>query len=152
MERLTDALLRRLDGRDLAHRHGESMRLSTVDADGWPHGAELSEAEAVAVDAATVNLCTWPGSGTAANLRRSGQATLLIAEAGALWELRLRVEERPAPPGAPALAYFRGSVESVREHRAKYAEVTCGPRYQLHDADAVLPRWEAQVAALRMLA
>ena len=152
MERLTDALLRRLDGRDLAVRHGESMRLATVDADGWPHGAELSEAEAVAVDASTVNLCVWPGSGTAANLRRAGRATLSIAEAGALWEVRLRVRECPAPNGAPALAYFRGTVESVREHRAKYAEVTSGQRYRLHDAEAVLPRWEAQVAALRVLA
>ncbi|MFM7797408.1 MAG: pyridoxamine 5'-phosphate oxidase family protein [Planctomycetota bacterium] len=152
MERLTDALLRRLDGRDLAHRHGESMRLATVDADGWPHGAELSEGEVLAVDATSLRLCAWPASSTTANLRRTGLATLVLAEAGALWEVRLRAEERHAPPGAPELAYFAAQVESVREHRAKYAEVTSGPRYRLHDADAVLPRWEAQVTALRMLA
>lgn len=152
MNRLPDALLRRLDGRDLAGRHGESMRLATVDADGWPHGAELSEGEVLAVDAASLRLCTWPGSGTAANLRRTGLAALALVEGGSLWEVRLRARERPVPPGAPELAYFEAAVESVREHRAKYAEVTSGPRYRLHDPSSVLPRWEAQVAALRALA
>lgn len=152
MNRLPDALVQRLDGRDLAGRHGESMRLSTVDADGWPHGAEISEGEVIAVDGASVRLCAWPGSGTAANLRRTGVATLAIAEGGALWEVRLRLRECPAPPGAPELAYFAATVESAREHRAKYAEVTSGPRYRLNDPSAVLPRWEAQVAALRALA
>ena len=128
------------------------MRLATVDADGWPCGAELSEGEVLAVTAASLRLCTWPGSGTAANLRRTGLATLALAEGGALWEVRLRARERPAPPGAPELAYFEAEVESVREHRAKYAEVTSGPRYRLHDPSSVLPRWEAQVAALRALA
>ena len=152
MDRLPEALVRRLDGTGLAERHGESMRLCTVDADGWPHGAELSEGEVLAADDREVRLCLWPASGTSANLRRAGRATLVLAQEGALWELRLRTVERPAPDGAPALAYFLGKVESVREHRAKYAEVTSGPRYRLHEPSEVLPRWEAQVAALRRLA
>lgn len=152
MDRLPDALVRRLDGTGLEERHGESMRLCTVDADGWPHGAELSEAEVLAVGDRELRLCVWPASGTTANLRRSGRATLVLAHGGAVWEVRMQAAERPAPEAAPDLAYFRGTVESVREHRAKYAEVTSGTRYRLHDPSSVLPRWEAQVAALRRMA
>jgi hypothetical protein len=42
-------------------------------------------------------------------------------------------------------------VESVQEHRAKYAEVTAGVSYRLHSPDEVLARWEAQLDALRRL-
>jgi len=140
-----------LDGTDLRIRAGQAFRLSTVDAEGWPHGAQVSVGEVLAADPHTLHLCLWPGSGSTANLRRDGRATLSMALDGALWEIRLHAAAATPPVGAPELAYFRAAVESVQEHRAKYAEVTAGVSYRLHSPDEVLARWEAQLDALRRL-
>ncbi len=45
---LPDALLRYLDGSDLLHKT-QALRLSTVDAAGWPHAALLSAGDVLAV-------------------------------------------------------------------------------------------------------
>lgn len=140
-----------LDGTDLRTRAGQAFRLSTVDAEGWPHGAQVSVGEVLATGPGTLHLCLWPGSGSTANLRRDGRATLSMALDGALWEIRLHAAAATPPVGAPELAYFRATVESVQEHRAKYAEVTAGVSYRLHSPDEVLARWEAQLDALRRL-
>jgi flavin reductase (DIM6/NTAB) family NADH-FMN oxidoreductase RutF len=140
-----------LDGTELRTRAVQAFRLSTVDAEGWPHGAQVSVGEVLATDPGTLHLCLWPGSGSTANLRRDGRATLSMVLDGAIWEIRLHAVAATPPAGAPELAYFRATVESVQEHRAKYAEVTAGVSYRLHSPDEVLARWEAQLDALRRL-
>ncbi|RZN15045.1 hypothetical protein CWO90_42105 [Bradyrhizobium sp. Leo121] len=47
------------------------------------------------------------------------------------------------------LALFEAEVESVRQHVAPYADVTGGVTFALHDPQAVLSRWQRQIAALR---
>ena len=151
MATLPSIIIGFLDGTDLRIRAGQAFRLSTVDAEGWPHGAQVSVGEVLATDPATLHLCLWRGSGSTANLRRDGRATLSLALDGAMWEIRLHAVAVTPPAGAPELAYFRATVESVQEHRAKYAEVTAGVSYRLHSPDEVLARWEAQLEALRRL-
>ena len=151
MAKLPSIIAGFLDGTDLRTRAGQAFRLSTVDAAGWPHGAQVSVGEVLATDPDTLHLCLWPGSGSTANLRRDDRATLSMALDGALWEIRLHVAAATPPTRAPELAYFRATVESAQEHRAKYAEVTAGVSYRLHSPDEVLARWEAQLDALRRL-
>ena len=140
-----------LDGTDLRIRASQAFRLSTVDVAGWPHGAQVSVGEVLATGPDTLHLCLWSGSGSTANLHRDGRAVLSMALDGAIWEIRLHATPAAAPAGAPELAYFRATVESAQEHRAKYAEVTAGVSYRLHSPDEVLARWEAQLDALRRL-
>ena len=130
---------------------GTAFSLVTVDADGWPREAHLSVGEVLLRGDGSLRLCTWPASRTTGNLRRDGRALLVAVASGSAWEVRLRATERPAPPGAPDLAYFAATAESVDERRAKYATVERGNSFRLHDPAGVRARWAAQVAALRSM-
>jgi hypothetical protein len=44
---------------------------------------------------------------------------------------------------------FEAEVETTRTHVAPYAAVTSGITFALHEPQAVLPRWQRQIAALR---
>jgi hypothetical protein len=149
MGTLPHALLRRLadgePGAGTLHAH----RLTTVDADGWPRGATLSDGEVLALPDGSIRLATWPGSRSTANLRRTGIAVLAVVHDGAIWEIRLRAAELKAPPGSPELAYFAAEAESVDEQRAKYAEVLHGTAFRLNDPQATHDRWRAQRDAMR---
>lgn len=151
LEGLPPEIVRRLDGGRPMGDAGEALVVSTVDAAGWPHAAHLSEGEVLVLGPTSLRACMWPGSTTTANLRRDGRCTLSLVSGGAVVEARLRTEEAPAPAGAPELAYFRATVESVRVHRAKYAEVTAGVAYRLRNPAEVHARWAAQIDALRRL-
>lgn len=153
MGTLPDAVRRRLSGTEAARAQDEheSHLLATADGDGWPRLTHLSDGEVLAMPDGSVRLCTWRSSRTAGNLRRDGRATLTVAAGGAAWEVRLRCRERPAPPGAPDLAYFAAEAESAEEHRAKYASVEHVTSFRLHDPAEAEARWSAQHAALRSL-
>jgi hypothetical protein len=139
-------LARYLDGTDLLAKT-QALRLSTVDAEGWPHASLLSAGDMVAVAPGRVRFVIFPQSGTAANLRRDGRLTLTLWLDGGMCELRMRA--RPlAVPGLP-LAAFEASLLAARRHVAPYAAVTSGITFALHDPLTVLPRWDQQIAALR---
>ena len=131
---------------------GTAFSLVTVDADGWPREAQLSAGEVLVAADGSLRICTWPRSRTTGNLRRDGRALLVAVAGGSVWQLRVRAEERPAPAGAPDLAYFAAPVESAEEQPAKYATVERGVAFRLHDPAGVHARWAAQLAALRSLA
>jgi hypothetical protein len=160
---LPEQVARYLDGADLLGRAGQAFQLSTVDEAGWPRSAHLSIGEVLATDAHHLNLCLWAHSGTCRNMARDGRATLSLVLDGGVFEIQLRTtpvtapqQRSPAPamtPGdhadEPQLAFFRATVESTKEHRAKYAEVTTGVSYRLHSPHEVLARWTAQISWLR---
>lgn len=162
---LPEQVARYLDGADLLGRAGQAFRLSTVDESGWPHGAQLSVGEVLAANPHHLHLCIWSHSATCRNLMRTGRATLSLVLDGAVFEIRLLATPVAAPPdcapiGAssaahpadePQLAFFRATVESTEEHRAKYADVTTGVSYRLRSPDEVLARWAAQISLLRQL-
>jgi hypothetical protein len=146
---LPPQLVSALDGEHLEARADEAIRLSTVSADGWPHGAQLSAGEVLAVDAATLLVAMWPNSNTAQNMQRDARLTLSLVHDGALLEIRARARLVAEHQTALDLSVFRLHIERVDAHRAKYAEVLSGVTFRLHEREKVLARWHEQIAMLR---
>jgi len=149
---LPEALVREFDGDHLEARLADAVRLSTVSEDGWPHGAQLSAGEILAVNATTLLIAIWPQSSTTANLMRDGRLTLSLVHDGALLEIRARSHAVAQRQTALGLSVFRVEIEFVTEHRAKYAEVLSGVTFRLYEPALVLARWREQIAMLRTFA
>jgi hypothetical protein len=137
-----------LDGNELLTKT-QALRLSTVDAEGWPHAAVLSAGDIVVMPSGRIRLALFPQSSMTSNLEREGRLTMALALDEGICELRLRARRLAhSTPDVP-LAFFEAEVENVRQHVAPYASVTGGITFALHDPEAVLPRWRRQIAALR---
>jgi hypothetical protein len=140
-------VLNYLNGEDLLSKT-QALRLSTVDADGWPKAALLSAGDVLALPNGRIRLAIFANSGTAANLERDGRLILGMALDGGMCSLRMRA--RKCSQGMPelSLAFFEAEVERVRMHVAPYADVTSGISFTLHEPAAVLERWNREIAAL----
>ena len=139
---------RYLDGADLLAKT-QAMRLSTLDPAGWPHAALLSAGDMVVLSSERIRFALFPQSTTVANLMSDGRITITLALDGGMCEMRLYA--RPLSQSSPdmPLAFFEATVETTRVHVAPYAAVVSGLTFELHDPQAVLPRWQRQIAALR---
>jgi hypothetical protein len=146
---LPPALLGWLDGSGLLHKT-QALRLSTVDAAGWTHGALLSAGDMLALSPQRLRFALFAQSGSAANLARDPRLTLTLALDGGLCEVRLHAR-RLLPDDGP-LALFEATVDEVRTHVSPYAEVTSGITFSLHQPEAVQARWQRQIAALKAAA
>lgn len=141
-------VVRYLDGTDLLAKT-QALRLSTVDAAGWPHASLLSAGDMIVMPSGRIRFALFPQSTTVANLERDGRLTLTLTLDGGMCEMRLRAHRLShSSPDVP-LAFFEAEVESTRVHVAPYAAVTGGITFALHEPQAVLPRWQRQIAALR---
>jgi len=147
--RLPAAVAQYLDGADLLDKT-QAIRLSTVDAAGWPHAALLSAGDMVAMPSGRIRFALFPQSTTTANLARDGRLTLSLD--GGMCEVKLRAHRLAHSSPEVPLAFFEADVEAVRNHIAPYAAVTQGITFALHEPQAVLPRWKRQIAALRTAA
>jgi len=146
--RIPDALVRYLDGTELLTKT-QALRLSTVDADGWPRAALLSAGDMLVTPSGRIRLALFPQSSMTSNLERDGRLAIALSIDGGMCELRLRCRRLAHSTPEVPLAFFEGEVETVRHHVAPYASVTTGVTFALHDPQAVLPRWQRQIAALR---
>jgi hypothetical protein len=147
---LPEALRRRLDGRDLGDKVGETFLLCTVGEPGWPHVAMLSAGELLAVSPRELRVALHEGSGTSANVERTGRATLLAVLDGAAWTVRLdAVPLGRHRAGGIELRLLSAKVAEVTEHRVPYAELETGVRFRLTDAGGALARWRETLTALR---
>jgi len=142
------ALARYLDGTDLVNKT-QALRLTAVDAEGWPHAALLSAGDALVMPSGRIRFFLFPQSGMTANLEREGRLTITLSIDKGMCEVRLRCRRLAHKPADVPLALFEAEVQSVRNHVAPYADVTGGVTFFLHDPEAVLPRWQRQIAALR---
>jgi Pyridoxamine 5'-phosphate oxidase len=145
---LPAAVARYLDGSDFLEKT-QALRLSTVDAAGWPHAALLSAGDMIATPSGRIRFVVFPQSATTANLARDGRLTLTLSLDGGMCEVRLRAHRLTHTSQEVPLAFFEAEVEAVRNHVAPYAAVTHGITFALHEPQAVLPRWKRQIAALR---
>lgn len=146
--KIPDGVVRYLDGTELLTKT-QALRLSTVDTDGWPHAALLSAGDMVVMPTGRIRFAVFPQSSMRSNLEREGRLTIALSFDGGICELRLRSRRLAhSSPDVP-LAFFEAEVETVRHHVAPYATVTGGITFLLHDPQAVLPRWQRQIAALR---
>jgi hypothetical protein len=139
---------RYLDGTDLLAKT-QALRLSTVDAAGWPHASLLSAGDMLATPSGRIRFVVFPQSATSANLARDGRVTLTLSVGGGMCELRLRARRITDSSSEIPLAFFEAELEAARMHVAPYAAVTSGITFALHEPQAVLPRWQRQIAALR---
>ncbi|MDR3097762.1 MAG: pyridoxamine 5'-phosphate oxidase family protein [Paraburkholderia sp.] len=146
---LPPELVSALNGEHLEAHADEALRLSTVSADGWPHGAQLSVGEVLALDARTLLVAMWPRSNTAQNMLRDARLTLTLVHDGAVLEIRAHASLIAEHQTDLDLSVFRLRVERVDVHRAKYAEVLSGVTFRLHEREKVLARWREQIAMLR---
>jgi hypothetical protein len=151
MASLPAVIAQYLDGTDLRAKT-QALRLSTVDTAGWPHASLLSAGEALALPPNCIRFAIFPQSTTAENLRRDGRLAFTLSLDGGMHELRMRARPLADPPRDVPLAFFEAALESARFHAAPYATVTSGVTFALHEPDAVLPRWQRQIAALRAAA
>ncbi len=137
-----------LDGRDLLAKT-QALRLSTVDAEGWPHASLLSAGDVLAMGPGRIRFLVFAESTTTANLMRDNRVTITLALDGGMCELRLRSRRLAQLPGEAPLACFEADVAEVRMHKAPYATVSGGVTFALHQPQSVLQRWQKQTDAMR---
>ena len=123
--------------------------LSELEA-GWPHLAMVSVGELIVAADGRLALALWPTSTCAANLARTGRATLAVVTDGVAFSLRCHIDdELPVTAGEdPAMRGFVLRVTAAVEDAAPYADLLGGVTYRLHDAQATLARWRRTRAAL----
>jgi hypothetical protein len=138
------------NGEDLLVKN-QAIRLSTVDADGWSRVSLLSVGEIVFRPDEGFRFCVFQQSTTAANLARDGRATISMVLEGGLWELRLRVTACDRDMADPSHAFFKARIDSAHLHTARYADVTSGITFSLHEPSTVLTRWREQIKTLRAI-
>jgi hypothetical protein len=127
---LTEALLKRLDGRNAGAHEGKIIPIFTLDESGWPHPALLSYYEMVAKNSSTIDIGIWKNSSTANNLRRTGKMTLMIIDKGVNYYVKGTVEElQPEMNGVPQVSRFRMTTEELLEDQEPNAEITSGLTY-----------------------
>lgn len=134
------------DGADLRDKSTQAASLLTTTADGWPHAAMISAGELVVRPDRTLGLATWSGSRTTGNARRTGHALLHVILEG--HAIRVRMQLRPEHDDG-TLTLFSGQVLGLDEDIARYATLTSGATFALHDPTSVLARWAATVAQLQ---
>ena len=152
---LPEDLFERMNGERLDRHLHEVILLITVDEGGWPYAALLSYLEVVAPDRNTLRLAPWNNSGTTANLRRNGKATLLVVEEGIAYYIQGTATELCREmAGFPGMAKIHIQIESVlKDNALDYegsARITSGIRFENPQMDATwVERGRRVLAALR---
>ena len=142
---------RYLDGANLLAKT-QALRISTVDAEGWPHAALLSAGDMLAMPSGRIRFIVFDQSTTTSNLMRDDRVTITLSLDGGMCELRMRCRRLShSSPDAP-LAFFEAELVEVRIHKAPYATVSGGVTFVLHEPQAVLQRWQKQIDAMRQAA
>jgi hypothetical protein len=133
-----------------ARQLGLTILVLTVDGAEWPHVAMVSVGELVVTGESRLVLALWPSSTCAANLSRSGRATLALVTDGRSFSIRCatRREQMLKAGQHPALRAFELEVVEVIEDSAPYADLVSGVTYRLHDPEPTLARWADTRAAL----
>lgn len=140
-----------LAGDDLQAGSGLTFTLVVAGEDGWPSFALLSVGEVLAMDAGTVRLALWPGSGTTAALTAAGKATMMIVGGDSVWYLHLAARRGPdITAEGMNRAYFECGVDDVLVDKVTYAKITSGISFELPDKDAVLGRWQRTIDLVRV--
>ena len=140
-----------LDGTNLPGKT-QALRLSTVDAEGWPHASLLSAGDMLAMPSGRIRFVIFGQSTTAANLVRDGRVTITLSLDGGMCELRMKCRRLTGAPLGDAFACFEAELINARIHKAPYADVSGGITFALHEPRVVLQRWQRQIDAMRQVA
>ncbi len=137
-----------LDGTNLLAKT-QALRISTVDAEGWPHASLLSAGDMLAMPSGGIRFLVFAQSVTAANLMRDSRITVTLSLDGGMCELRMKCRRLADASPDVMLAGFEAELVEVRMHKAPYATVSGGVTFVLHEPQRVLQRWNKQVEELR---
>ena len=130
-KQLTEALLTRLTGAEVAAHEGKIIPIFTIDEAGWAHPALLSYYEIVAQNPATLDMALWKNSSTANNLRKAAKVTLMVSDYGVNFYLKGSVQElQYEMTGAQPVSRFRITLEQVIEDQEPNAEILTGLTYR----------------------
>lgn len=140
-----------LDGTNLTAKT-QALRLSTVDAEGWPHASLLSAGDMLAMKSGRIRFVIFAQATTTANLVRDGRLTITLSLDGGMCELRMRCRRISGASPDALLALFEAELIKVRFHKAPYATVTGGITFDLDDPQSVLRRWQRQIGEMRQAA
>ena len=140
-----------LDGTDLLAKT-QALRISTVDAEGWPHASLLSAGDMVAMPSGRIRFVVFAQSTTSANLLRDGRVAMTLSLDGGMCELRMRCRRLAQTLPDNPLACFEAELVESRMHRAPYATVSGGVTFALHEPQSVLQRWQKQIETMRQAA
>lgn len=142
-----------------AQPRDQALLLLSMDEAGTPRVAMLSRAEVHVVADDLLVVAVWSGSRSAANIERSGAATLFWVVGGAAVSASLRYTDSrllaSAPSGDPAGHALRAltlQVVDVRADEVGYAELTAPLTFAVHEPEAILSRWEDVAQRLGALA
>jgi hypothetical protein len=145
---LPPQLAKYLDGTDLLAKT-QALRLSTVDAEGWPHASLLSAGDMLAMPPGRIRFLVFAESTTTANITRDNRVTMTLSLDGGMCELRMKCRRLAQLSPATPLACFEADLTGVRMHKAPYATVSGGVTFALHEPQSVLQRWQKQIDAMR---
>lgn len=110
---------------------GKAVLLLTVDEGGFPHPAMLSFREVAAKDAERLRFCLNTSSRTSENLRRRGEAALLLIDEGPAYYIKGVAKELKASIKAfPDQALFELRIEEVLEDEKPGFPITSGVRFK----------------------
>jgi hypothetical protein len=140
--------------RQRSESRDQALILVTVDDAGYPRLAFLSRSEVHVAGPGRLLVALWATSETAANFGGRGKATLLYVHAGVPYSIRLTCATSAPLDMADgmSLVVFDSTVEDVRSDEAAYASVAGPMIFELHNPDAVLPRWQELNSRLARLA
>jgi hypothetical protein len=148
---LTEEVFEFLNGQALADKQHEAMMLLSVSEDLWPHTAMLSVGEVVAISRNEVRIALWMGTNTTANLKRTGQGTLVLVHNAKAIYIRLSCESLGVLEGSRhPRERFAARVEAFREDIACYADITSGIMFDLKEPEVGIGRWSQTLKELRM--
>jgi hypothetical protein len=140
-----------LDGTDLLAKT-QALRISTVNAEGWPHASLLSAGDMLAMPSGRIRFVVLAQSTTTSNLMRDGRVTVTLSLDGGMCELRMRCRRLAHSSTDAPLACFEAELVEVRMHKAPYATVSGGVTFVLHEPQSVLQRWQKQIDSMRQAA
>ncbi|MBI4482943.1 MAG: hypothetical protein HY652_08650 [Acidobacteria bacterium] len=85
---LPDPLWELLNGQHLGDHQNKAILVATVDPENWPHFAMLSFLEVIAISREELRLGPYVGSGTTANMKRTGKVTLGFVDEGFVYYVK----------------------------------------------------------------
>ena len=145
-------LLAWFDGTALANKTGFTASLVTCNADGRIGTSLLGIGELYAAGPHTLRFALWARSRAAGALASHARAALTFVFDAAFHQVQLDVTPLSSDAARDAgLACFEGTIAAGEAQRVDYARVEHGIGFSLADdvRDAVLKRWETQVALLK---
>lgn len=133
----------RLKACDLASEHNRVLQMVTMNPEGWPNSALLTDI--VAKDKKTLHLATWSDGECAADLRHNGRLAVLVIDYDMAYYVRGIAEEVIGAGdgltdvnqqgGDSNLAFFKVRIEQVFEDRVPTAKVLSGVTFEATEVE-----------------